>query len=114
MQDLLKYIPVNVLFQFLPMILLKIGNMIKARDANDTGADDAFGSVLLAAAPAVDGLFTSGHDWSVRKALTTMRDTIDNYLATTPLPAAPATPSTASASTVPNALSKSTPAVPTP
>jgi hypothetical protein len=70
-------------FTLLPLILPGAGAYLKSRDSNTTGADDAFGNVLIAAAPAVEGL-QDGDESKVRKALIAIRDGIDNYLKLTP------------------------------
>lgn len=85
MGDILKFLPVSVLFQFLPMILIKVGNMLKQRDTDSKGADDTFGDIMIAAAPAIDGIFTGGHDTAVRKAVTAIREGCDAYLKGTPV-----------------------------
>jgi len=68
-----------MILMFLPMLLIKLGNWFKNKDADAVGSDDAFGNVLIAAAPAVEA-FESGNENAKRKALKAIRDTIDNYL----------------------------------
>ena len=79
MDLLLKSLGPKVLLQFLPLILIKVGNFFKNKDANTTGPDDAFGNILIAAAPAVEAV-DEGNEKALRKALKVVRDTIDNYL----------------------------------
>lgn len=79
MEFLLKGLSPQMLLMFLPMILIQIGNFFKNKDANNVGSDDAFGNVLIAAAPAVEA-FSSGNENAKRKALKAVRDTIDSYL----------------------------------
>lgn len=75
----LKFIPTSMLYGVVAMLLVKLGNVVKGKDANDTGSDDAFGNVLIAMAPAVAALEDNNEN-AKRKALKATRDTIDNYL----------------------------------
>lgn len=75
----LKFIPTSMLYGVVAMLLVKLGNVVKSKDANDTGSDDAFGNVLIAMAPAVAALEDNNEN-AKRKALKATRDTIDNYL----------------------------------
>lgn len=77
---LLKNLGPKALLGLLPMILLAVGNALKGKDQNNTGADDVAGDICLAAAPAIDA-FESGNDTALRKALTAIRSAIDAYLA---------------------------------
>lgn len=79
MESLLKFMPVSALYAILALGLLKLGNALKAKDDNDTGADDAAGTILIALAPAISAL-DGNNDRAVRKALTVARDAITNYL----------------------------------
>lgn len=79
MDFLLKTLSPKILLSLLPMILIKVGNWFKGKDANDTGADDAFGNVLIALAPALDAV-DDGNEKALKKALRIVRDTIDGYL----------------------------------
>lgn len=63
----------------LPMILLSVGAFLKGGDSNTTGADDAVGSICLAAAPAVEAL-QNNNEIGVRKAVQAIRDAADSYL----------------------------------
>lgn len=85
MEFILKSLSPQLLLMFLPMLLIKLGNWFKGKDADNVGSDDAFGNVLIAAAPAVEA-FESGSENAKRKALTAVRDTINNYLNATPSP----------------------------
>lgn len=69
----------NYLLMFLPMALIQLGNFLKNKDANASGSDDAFGNVLIAIAPAIDG-FAHGSESAVKKALRAAKVAIDNYL----------------------------------
>lgn len=75
----LKFMPVSMLYGVMAMLLMKLGNSMKNKDANNTGSDDAFGNVCIAMAPAVAALEDNNEN-AKRKALKTVRDTIDNYL----------------------------------
>jgi len=68
-------------FAILPMVLLTVGTFLRGKDADDKGADDAIGKILIAAAPAVESL-QNNNESGVRKALTAVRDVINSYLAT--------------------------------
>lgn len=82
MDFLLKQLSPKLLLGLLPMILVKVGNWFKGKDANDTGADDAFGNVLIALAPAVDAL-DDGNETAFKKALNVVYATLGNYLGKT-------------------------------
>jgi hypothetical protein len=69
----------KALLMLLPMILIQIGTMLKGKDANNTGSDDAAGNICIAAAPAVEAFATS-NEKALRKSLIAVRDTIDGYL----------------------------------
>lgn len=75
----LKFMPLNMLYGVLSMLLIKFGNSFKNKDDNATGNDDAFGNVLIALAPAVAAMEDNNKPALV-KALTVVRDTIDGYL----------------------------------
>lgn len=75
----LKTLSPKLILGLLPMLLIKAGNFFKNKDANATGPDDAFGNILLAAAPAMQAA-DDGDDKALRKALKIVRDTIDGYL----------------------------------
>lgn len=77
--NILKYIPVGMLYGILGEGIARLGSYIRGKDANDTGSDDAFGNVLLSLAPAVSSWEDSNEN-AKRKALKAARDTIDNYL----------------------------------
>lgn len=79
MESLVKFLPLESLLVLLQLVLVKVGSKLKDKDLNNTGKDDAFGNVLIAAAPAVQA-FGDKNDNSFKKALKTVRDTIDNYL----------------------------------
>jgi hypothetical protein len=79
MESLIKFLPLDALLVLLQLVLVKVGSKLKDKDANSTGKDDAFGNVLIAAAPAVQA-FGDKSDNSFKKALKAVRDTIDGYL----------------------------------
>jgi hypothetical protein len=79
MDFLLKNLSPKLLLGLLPMILVKTGNYFKNKDANETGADDAFGNVLIALAPAVEAL-DDGNENAFKKALRVVNQTLSNYL----------------------------------
>jgi len=83
MEGLIKLIGPKALLALLPMILLQIGTMLKGKDDNTTGPDDAAGNICIAAAPAVEA-FASSNDKALRKSLVAIRDTIDGYLRSNP------------------------------
>ncbi len=70
-------------FAILPMVLLTVGTFLRGKDANDTGADDAIGTILVTAAPAIESL-QNNNEGGVRKALKATRDAIDAYLNSAP------------------------------
>lgn len=79
MEHVLKYLPVQMLYGVIAMLLVRLGNYLKGKDANDTGKDDALGNVCIAMAPAV-AAFEDSNENTLRKTLKAVRDTIDNYL----------------------------------
>lgn len=79
MEQILKSLSPSLLLLLLPSLLIRLGNYYKNKDKNSTGADDAFGNVLIAAAPAVQAA-ADGNENAVKKALKIVRDVIDNYL----------------------------------
>ncbi len=79
MEFLLKTLSPKMLLGLLPIILVKVGNYFKGRDANDTGSDDDFGNVLIALAPDVDAL-DDNNDTAFRKGLEVVYKTLGNYL----------------------------------
>lgn len=72
----------NQLFTLLaPSIMLSVGGYLQAKDANKTGADDAVGSILVAAAPAVSmAVDGSSNTKALTKAMTAVRDAAQAYL----------------------------------
>jgi hypothetical protein len=79
MEFLLKSLSPKLLLGLLPMILLKLGNYFKGRDADEVGTDDAFGNVLIALAPAVEAI-DGNNETAFRKALKVVHTTLGNYL----------------------------------
>lgn len=79
MEFLLKSLSPKLLLGLLPMILIKVGNWFKSKDADDKGADDVFGSILIALAPAIDAI-DDANETAARKALQVAYKTIGNYL----------------------------------
>lgn len=79
MDFLLKALPVSALYGVIAMLLIKLGNGLKNKDADSAGADDLAGNVCLALAPAIAALEGS-RDPAERKALRVARDAIDGYL----------------------------------
>lgn len=78
---ILKNISPNMLLMLLPMLLVKAGTWLKNKDANSTGADDAFGNVLIAMAPAVEAVATTPQsENALKKALRGVYITLGNYL----------------------------------
>jgi hypothetical protein len=77
---------VNPLYQILvPVGMLSIGQYLQGRDTNRTGADDAVGQILVAAAPAVTAALdgTQGGP-AVKRAITSIRDAAQSYLDSNP------------------------------
>lgn len=68
-----------------PAAMLSVGTGLQAKDANKTGADDAVGVILVAAAPAVsmalDG--TTGGP-ALKRSMTAVRDAAQSYLDANP------------------------------
>ena len=81
MDFLLKSLSPKLLLALLPMILLKVGNWFKGKDADNIGSDDVTGNLLIALAPAMEAL-DSNNESAFKKSLRIVRDTIDNYLKT--------------------------------
>lgn len=83
MDWLIKAMGPKALLALLPFILIKVGNMVKGKDSNETGMDDAFGNVLIAAAPAIEA-FEDGNENAFKKALKVTYNTLGNYLGEPP------------------------------
>ena len=64
-----------------PAAMLSVGTALQVKDANKTGADDAVGTILVAAAPAVAAVIdgTQGGP-TVKKAMTAVRDAAQAWL----------------------------------
>ncbi len=67
------------LMPFAPMILVALGSKLKSKDADAIGADDAFGDILIALAPAVSSIGDRDES-KVKQALRVARDAINSYL----------------------------------
>lgn len=64
-----------------PAAMLSVGAALQAKDANKTGADDAVGTILVAAAPAVTmALDGTNNVKALTKAMTAVRDAAQAYL----------------------------------
>ena len=83
MEWIIKALPVSALYGVISLLVTKLGISLKNKDANASGADDAAGDILIALAPAVAAL-EGNNDKALRKALTVVRSTIDNYLKSSP------------------------------
>lgn len=79
MEWLIKQMGPKALLAVLPMILIMIGNWLKGKDANTVGMDDAFGNVLISAAPAIEA-FETGNENAFKKGLKATYVTLGNYL----------------------------------
>ncbi len=77
----LKGISPQMLLVFLPLLLTKLSNFLRDKDANSTGADDVAAKLILDFIPAIDALTdkTAGEN-AFKKSLKAIRTTIDNYL----------------------------------
>lgn len=67
-----------------PMAMMSVGMALQAKDSNKTGADDAVGQVLVAAAPAVTAAMDGSSGPAVKKAMTAIRDAAQAYLDANP------------------------------
>lgn len=76
---LLKSLPVTAYYSIASMLLTKLGNHLKNKDADDKGKDDVAGKICLAFAPAIVALGDNSEN-AFRKALTVAREAIDAYL----------------------------------
>jgi hypothetical protein len=79
METLLKHIPMAVWLSFAPILMQKLGDWFKSKDTNNTGGDDAFGNVVIAAIPAVAAIGQKDES-KTKVALRAVRDTITKYL----------------------------------
>lgn len=67
-----------------PAAMLSVGSALQAKDTNKTGADDAVGAILVAAAPAVSlAIDGNSNEKALRKAMTAVRDAAQGYLDST-------------------------------
>jgi hypothetical protein len=70
----------NSIYQLiLPSALLAVGTALINKDANNTGGDDAFGQILVAASGGVAAAL-QGNDRALLKVLTAIRDTSANAI----------------------------------
>lgn len=83
MEFILKNLPPPMLLMFLPMLLVKLGSWFKNKDAGETGSDDVFGNLLIAAAPAVEAI-SAGNENALKKSLNAAYIILGNYLGKTP------------------------------
>ena len=83
--DFIKMFGSGALTFIIPGVLTQFGYSLKNKDDNSTGFDDAGGNVLIALAPVVPA-FLTGNESLIKKTLKAVRDTIDNYLASSPAP----------------------------
>lgn len=67
-----------------PAAMLSVGVALQAKDTNKTGADDAVGSILVAAAPAVTAAIDGSSGPAIKKAMTAVRDAAQAYLDANP------------------------------
>lgn len=81
MEWIIKALPISALYGVIAMLLIKLGNALKNKDADSKGADDVAGDVCIHLAPAIAAL-EGNNDRALRKALKVARDTIDAYLKT--------------------------------
>ena len=64
-----------------PVAMMSVGTALQAKDSNKTGADDAIGTVLVAAAPAVTmAIDGTNNQKALVKAMTAVRDAAQAYL----------------------------------
>lgn len=83
MEWIIKALPVSALYSVIAMLLIKLGTSLKNKDADTKGADDVAGDVCIALAPAIAAL-EGNNDKALKKSLKVARDTIDNYLKSSP------------------------------
>jgi len=68
-----------------PAAMLSVGTALQAKDTNKTGADDAVGQILVAAAPAVTLAIDNNSDVkALKRAMTAIRDSAQAYLDANP------------------------------
>lgn len=81
MEFLLKGLSPKLLLALLPMLLMKLGNYFKNKDADNVGRDDVAGNICHAFGQAFDA-YEDNNENAFRKGLTLARNTIDHYLKT--------------------------------
>lgn len=64
-----------------PAGLVSAGAYLKGRDKNNTGADDAFGEVLIQAAPGISAAL-EGNEKALVKVMRVMNQVTGSFLAT--------------------------------
>lgn len=79
METLIKYMPADMLRLLLPILAMKVGSYFKNKDADNVGADDAFGNFLIAGAPVLSAI-GEGQESAFKKSLTALYDWIGNYM----------------------------------
>ena len=67
-----------------PVAMMSVGTAIQAKDSNKTGADDAIGQILVAAAPAVTMAIDGTQGPALKKAMVAVRDAAQAYLDANP------------------------------
>lgn len=71
----------NIFAALAPTAMATAGSLLKSKDTNTTGADDAIGAILIAGAPAVELALNGGNDvGKMKKAMTAIRDAAQAYL----------------------------------
>lgn len=83
LKQLFKYMPQSMIMMAVSVALDKAGRGLKDKDANETGADDAFGNVLLAFAPAMSA-YDEKEDKAFKKLLRVAWLTLGTYIGETP------------------------------
>ena len=67
MNNLIKYLPVSMLWDLMTLGLIRLGNSLKDKDDNETGNDDAAGNVLIAIAPVIPVIADPKSGESIKK-----------------------------------------------
>ncbi len=85
LKQLFKYLPHSMIMMAVSIALDKAGRGLKDKDADAVGADDAFGGVLLALAPAI-AAYDEKQDKAFKKLLRVAWVTLGTYIGETPKP----------------------------
>lgn len=84
MENLIKYLPLEMILALIQLGLIKAGNKLRDKDDNETGNDDAAGNILIAIAPVIPAMVT-GSTSLKKKVMLAAYNSFGNYLGKPPV-----------------------------